>query len=333
MKKVAVLDVGGTISSYSSLNTAEFYNQRGDSINSFIEEFGLSNNIQVTYEFFSKKISHELTTDELLNLARKIQEIVNKKEIFSLVISIGTNALEDIAFFVELVVKTEKIIVFTGAHFPQNHLVYDGKKNLFNALIVAQSDNSRDLGVVITFNDTVVSSKWATKCKPGTAQNFASEGIGVIGYVVGDVFHQMMKPIKNEEYTNIFSIENMIRYPKVGILYAHFGIDLDYINYLVYQSKIEGLISAGFGKGYQTKEISLLLKQAIEIKEMPIVRCSRSGFFLSNKDDSYDNKYGFINTSQISPQKASVLLSVCLAHKLPISEIKKAFYDSKSDSF
>jgi len=114
MKKVAVLDVGGTISSYSSLNTAEFYSQQGDSINSFIDEFGLSNKIQVTYEFFSKKISHELTSDELLSLARKIQEIVDKKEIFSLIISIGTNALEDIAYFIELVVKTEKIIVLQG---------------------------------------------------------------------------------------------------------------------------------------------------------------------------------------------------------------------------
>jgi len=327
MKKVAVLDVGGTISSYSSLNTAEFYSQQGDSINSFIDEFGLSNKIQVTYEFFSKKISHELTSDELLSLARKIQEIVDKKEIFSLIISIGTNALEDIAYFIELVVKTEKIIVFTGAHFPQNHLVYDGKKNLFNALIVAQSENSQDLGVVITFNDTVVSSKWATKCKPGIAQNFANEGIGVIGYVVGDVFHQMMRPTKNQKYKNIFSIENMTRYPKVGVLYAHFGIDLDYINYLVYQSKVEGLVSAGFGKGYQTKEISLLLKQAIEIKELPVVRCSRSGFFISNKDISYDDRYGFINASQISPQKGCILLSVCLAHRLSKHEIQNAFED------
>jgi len=324
MKTLAVLDVGGTISSFSSKNTDEFYNKTGDSISSFINEFPPFTNIQIQYQFFSNKISHELSTDELLDLAKKIQALVDDNETFGAVISVGTNALEDIAYFIDLVVKTPKTIVFTGSYFPQNHLVYDGKKNLYNALVIAQHDNAQNLGVLITFNDTVVSAKWATKTKPGLAENFSNDGLGVIGYIIGDVFHQMMRPILNSYDTN-FSVKRMSRYPKIAILYSHLGMDLDYINYLVYDSKIEGLISAGFGKGYQTKEISMLLQQAVEKKNFTLIRCSRAGFFLSNKDASYDDRYGFICASQLSPQKAAILLSVCLVHNLTKQEIRKAF--------
>lgn len=325
MKTIAVLDVGGTISKFSSKSINEFYNEKGVPINNFIDEFSFSKNIQINYEFFCNKISHELTTNDLISLAQKIQEIVDDHNIFSLVISIGTNALEDIAYFINLVVNTPKTILFTGAFFPQNHLLYDGKKNLYNALVVAQSENSKTLGVLITFNDTVVSAKWATKNKPGIANNFSNNGIGIIGYIIGDVFHQMMHPILKSSENKSFSIKKMSRYPKIGVLYSHFGMDIDYINYLIYQSKIEGLISAGFGKGYQTKEISILLKEAVEKNNLPVVRCSRSVFFLSNKDSDYDDQYGFIVASQLSPQKASILLSVCLAHNLTKDEIQRAF--------
>lgn len=324
MKTLAVLDVGGTISSFSTKNTDEFYNKKGDFISSFINEFPPFPNIQIQYQFFSNKISHELSTDDLFDLAKKIQELVDDDEVFGAIISIGTNALEDIAYFIDLVVKTSKTIVFTGSYYPQNHLVYDGKKNLYNALIIAQHDYAQNLGVLITFNNTVVSAKWATKTKPGLTENFSNDGIGIIGYILGDVFHLMLRPILNS-FSNNFSIKKMSRYPKIGVLYAHFGMDLDYINYLIYDSNIEGLISAGFGKGYQTKEISMLLKQAVEKRNLILVRCSRAGFFLSNKDVSYDDRYGFICASQLSPQKAAILLSVCLAHNLVKQEIQKVF--------
>jgi L-asparaginase len=326
MKNIAILDVGGTISCFSSKPTDEFYKIKGNSINSLIEELSLPQNVKINYEFFSNKISHELSAEDLLDLAKKIQELVDNDETFGAVISIGTNALEDIAYFIDLVVRTSKTIVFTGSYFPQNHLVYDGKKNLYNALVIALHDNAQNLGTLITFNDTVVSAKWATKTKPGLAENFSNDGVGVIGYIIGDVFHQMMRPILKTYDTN-FSIKRMSRYPKIGVLYSHLGMDLDYINYLIHESKIEGLISAGFGKGYQTKEISMLLKQAVEKKNFTLVRCSRSGFFLSNKDVSYDDRYGFICASQLSPQKAAILLSVCLAHNLAKQEIQKAFFD------
>jgi L-asparaginase len=186
MKKIVLLELGGTISSYTPQKTSEFYNQHGDSISSLIAGFSFQEKIEIKYDYFCNKISHELTVNDLLSLGNRVQDIVDEPEVFGLVISMGTNILEDVAYFIGLVVNTRKNIVFTGAHFPQNSLGFDGRKNLFNAFIVAKTDCIQSIGVVITFNDTVVSSRWATKSKPGISNDFSCGGIGILGYVIGD---------------------------------------------------------------------------------------------------------------------------------------------------
>ncbi len=324
MKKITLLDLGGTIASYIHNSTDEFYDQKGISLCSLLNELPLLENIEIIYECFCNKISHELTSDELLNLGNKIQKIVEDPNVFGLVVSMGTNALEDIAYFVSLTVKTTKNIVFTGSHFPQNSLAFDGKKNLFNAIIIAQSDTTKELGVVVTLNDAVISSRWATKNKPGISNDFSNDGIGTIGYVVGGVFHQRMRATSKHTFNSEFSIRAMTSLPKAVVIYAHFGMDIDYLEFVVNSKSTSGIVSAGYGKGYQTKEVSKLLNKAV-LKGVPVVRCARSGLCITNVDASYDDKYGFVVASEFSPHKASILLSVCLSHGLPTNEIQRVF--------
>lgn len=326
MKKIVILDLGGTIANYTQKNTSEFYNQKGSSIYSLISEISFSKEIEISYEFFCNIISHELNTNELLALGKKIQNIVDDCNVFGLVVSMGTNALEDIAYFIGLVVKTKKNLVFTGAHFPQNSLGFDGIKNLYNALVVAQSNYSQDLGVVVCFNDTVVTARWATKNKAGISNDFSAEGLGVLGYVVGDTFHLKMNSVHKQTYKSEFSIHTMSFFPKIYVVYAHLGMDVDLINHVVSNGSINGIISAGYGKGYQTKEITKLLNKAV-LKDICVVRCARSGLSITNIDQSYDNKYGFIVASEFYPHKASILLAVCLAHQLPHREIQRVFQE------
>lgn len=326
MKIIVVLDLGGTISSYTSESTAEFYSEKGSPISSLINELAIANQIEVKYEQFCNIISHELSVNNLIDLGNKIQDLVDDPNTDGVVVSMGTNALEDVAYFIGLVVSSRKTIVFTGAHYPQNSLAFDGKKNLFNALIVAHSDNSHDIGVVVTLNDTVISSRWATKNKPGIPNDFSNNEMGGIGYVVGNVFHQKMRPIHRYSYNSEFSIRTMLSFPKVGVIYAHLGMDIGYINHIINDGTIAGIVSAGFGKGYQTKEISKLLNNAV-LKGIPVVRCARSGLCLTNIDVSYDNKYGFIVASEFPSHKASILLSVCLAHGLSNQEMQRVFVE------
>ncbi len=324
MKKITVLDLGGTITSYIHKSTDEFYTKKGGALCSLLDELPILEKTEIVYECFSDTISHELSSDDLLSLGNKIQQIVEDPNVFGLVVSMGTNALEDVAYFIGLTVKTRKSIVFTGAHFPQNSLAFDGKKNLFNAIVIAKDELSEDLGVVVTFNDAVVSSRWATKSKPGISNDFSNDGVGTIGYVVGGVFHQRMHSTNKCTFNSEFSIRAMKSLPKTAVIYAHFGMDIDYLGSLVNSKSISGIVSAGYGKGYQTKEISTLLNKAV-LNGISVVRCARSGLCITNIDASYDNKYGFIVASEFSPHKASVLLSVCLAHGFPAHKIQRAF--------
>lgn len=326
MKNIVILDLGGTISQYTQSSTAEFYNQKGSSIDILINEFSFSKEVSIRYEFFCNTISHEFDTNKLFTLGRKIQDIVDEPQVYGLVVSMGTNALEDIAYFIGLVVKTKKNVVFTGAHFPQNSLSFDGKKNLYNALIVAQSDSTGGLGIVVTFSDTVVTARWATKNKSGITNNFSAEDLGILGYVVGDIFHQKMYPAHRQTFASEFSINSMSFFPKVWVIYAHLNMEIDLIDFIISNRKIDGIISAGYGKGYQTKEITNLLNKAV-LNGISVVRCARTGFSITNIDRSYDEKNGFIVASEFSPHKASILLSVCLAHQLSQCEIQRVFVE------
>ena len=325
MKIIVVLDLGGTISKYTPQESAEFYNHRGDSISSFIDGYLFAEKVKIAYEYFCDKISHELSMNEILALGNKVQDIIDKPEVFGLVISMGTNVLEDIAYFISLVIHTKKTIVFTGAHFPQNSLCFDGRKNLYNALILAKTEYTHEIGVVVTFNDTVVSARWATKSMPGIPNDFSFGGMGIIGYVVGEIFHQKMIPLHKQTHKSEFSIRNIDFFPKILILYAHLGLGVD-LTSIIDIASFDGIISAGYGKGYQTQVISELLCKASSAN-IPIVRCARSGQAISNNDENYDNKYGFIFTSDISPQKASILLSVCLSQKLSTPIIQRVFQE------
>ncbi|MBA2648725.1 MAG: asparaginase [Legionella sp.] len=324
MKKIVILELGGTISSFSPDCTSEFYNHQGVSNAILINGLFQTSELEIICEFFCNKISHELSLVDLLSLGNKIQDQVDDPDVFGVVISMGTNAMEDVAYFIGLVVNTSKNIVFTGSHFPQNSLMFDGKKNLYNAIVVASTQFSQSLGVVITLNDTVVSARWATKSKPGLPNDFSAGGSGIIGYIVGEVFHLHMIPKYKHTHESEFSIRSIHSLPKIFILYAHLGLEAEILDCIINQSSIDGIVSAGYGKGYQTKEVSKVLYKATK-KGIPVVRCARAGQSMTNIDVDYDCKYNFILAADLIPHKASILLAVCLSKMLTEQEISTVF--------
>ncbi len=163
---IYVIELGGTISSIAKQATSEFYNETGDSVSCFFKEFDFESNIQIKHECVQHKISHDLSIEDLIDLGIRIQRFLDNNEIYSVVVTMGTNALEDVAYFIGLVVKTQKSIVFTGSHFPQNSLGFDGVKNLYNAILVASSKSAQGLGafsnweILVPFNIFSARPNW-----------------------------------------------------------------------------------------------------------------------------------------------------------------------------
>ena len=323
LKGIGIIELGGTISSINEHPTSEFYKDPCNSVASFIGEIGLSENIKIVIDTFAQKISHEITIKDLIQLANRIQTMLDSDDFNGIVVTMGTNALEDVAYFIGLVVQSMKPIVFTGAHYPLNSLAFDGKRNLFNALQIAQSNDAMQLGVLITFNDYVVTARDAVKNNPGLMNNFAAEGRGIIGHVIGNQFVLQSKPIYKHTYQSEFSTLEISNLPQISIIYAHLGMDDSLINALI-TSGVSGIISAGFGKGYQPNHISLALKKAVQ-SGITVVRCPRAGYGYTSIDKSYDDKYGFIVAKGLSPHKSSLLLSLALNKTRDISKIQQIF--------
>ncbi len=240
-----------------------------------------------------------------------------------IVITIGTNALEDVAYFIGLVVKSSKPIVFTGAHFPQNSLMFDGNRNLFNAIHIASSEHAQKLGVLVTFNDYVVTARDAVKSTPGLTNNFSVEGNGIIGHMIGGQFILKSMPIYRHTYQSYFDLPEENHLPNVSIIYGHIGMDDSLIQASI-ASGISGIISAGFGKGYQPEHISLALEKAVRLG-IPVVRCARSGCGYTGIDQAHDNKYGFVVSKGLSPHKSSLLLALTLTLTTDIDRIQQIF--------
>lgn len=322
-KSIVIIELGGTICSTVHHPTSEFYNGPDNSIRSFIKDLDLDREINLEIIPFSRKISHELTIDEILLLGREIQRIIELVSCDGLVVVMGTNALEDIAYFMGLVINSKKPIVFTGAHFPQNSLNFDGKKNLYSAILVASSQKANELGILVTFNDCVVTARDATKSNPGLINNFSIDGNGVIGYVIGKEFYLKARPTYKHTYQSDFSIERIKSLPRVTLIYAHIGIDDIFIKASV-SSGVKGIISAGYGKGYQSQNITEALHEAVT-QGVVVVRCARLGHGYTNIDHSYDEKNRFIVANELSPHKSSLLLSVALNLTMDRSRIQDFF--------
>ncbi len=292
---------------------------------SIIQEFDLKNEIKVEIRTFTQKISHELTMDEILNLALYIQELIDLNSCDGIVVTMGTNALEDVSFFINLVINTKKAIVFTGAHFPQGSLNFDGRKNLYNALLLASADNAIGLGVLVTFNDYVVTARDATKSTPGIINGFSIDGNGVVGYMVGDKFYLKTIPNHRHTFKSEFVISKISNFPPISVIYAHLGMDNSYIRFSI-SSGIRGIISAGYGKGYQSKVISQALHEAV-LQGVVVVRCARTGRGYTNIDEKYDEQNGFIVANDLSPHKCSILLAIALSITSDKGKIQKIFQE------
>lgn len=125
---VHILAMGGTISSVSSQNTGEFYQRSSVDINELVLDLPVDKEkITIITEQLSHQISHEMTHDDLLFLGRKVNELVKSKDVDGIVITHGTNSIEETAYFISLVIKSKKPIVFTGSFRPINALGYDGR--------------------------------------------------------------------------------------------------------------------------------------------------------------------------------------------------------------
>lgn len=322
-QSVCILELGGTINCKGERSTSEFYKPSFENINKILDEIRTEISVEIEVCPFLNVISHYLTMEDLVDIARKIKTLLESNQYCGLVVTMGTNALEDVAYFISLIIESDYPIVFTGAQYPQNSLASDGPKNLYNAIKIITSHESKKLGVLVTFYDYVLAARDAVKFPAGLANNFSNQEAGVVGYIVGGNFILRYKPVYKYNHFHNININELIILPDITVVYGHIGMNEKILN-LAIEAGVNGIVSAGFGNGYQPPCITNSLRKAIE-KGIPVIRCSRSGPGYSNTDPGYDDTNGFIVSSGLSVHKTVILLSVALCLTKEISKLKKIF--------
>ncbi|TLD91569.1 asparaginase [Helicobacter magdeburgensis] len=322
---VVILATGGTIAGAvdSSLQTTGY--QAGVlSIESLLQSVPeLASIANLESEQIANIDSADMSDEIWLKLAKRVNALLKSSQVDGVVITHGTDTMEESAFFLHLVAKSDKPIVFVGAMRPSTALSADGPKNLYNAISLAASPESKGKGVMVVMNDRIQSARYVSKTHTLNVNAFASPNAGDMGYILdGKAFFYTI-PAKPHTLQSEFDVDKLDSLPKVDILYSYANDNSQVAAQALFNHGTKGLVIAGSGAGSIHKNHKDMLKKLIQ-NGLVVVQSSRvnSGLVIANEADS---KLGFISSYDLNPQKARVLLMLALSKTDNNERIAKIF--------
>ena len=220
--KIAILATGGTIvSSIEDCVATTGYSVGGLSVENLISGVrGIEDLATITTKQISNIDSANMRDEIWLKLAKEINQILDS-DFDGVVITHGTDTMEETAYFLHLTIKSYKPVILVGAMRPSNSVSSDGAKNLYNAVALAANKESEFKGVMVTMNDKILSARGVTKTHTLNLDAFSSPDFGDLGYMV-DGKAYFYSAITKAHTTNIpFDISQISNLPKVDILYSY----------------------------------------------------------------------------------------------------------------
>ncbi|SHF35907.1 L-asparaginase [Schwartzia succinivorans DSM 10502] len=316
---IHILAMGGTIAGRAA-NAAETVGYRAGAIgiNELLEAVPqLTDIAEVTGETVASIDSKDMTEALMIKLARRTEECLLDDSIDGIVITHGTDTLEESAFFLSLTLSSAKPVIFTGAMRPATALSADGPLNLLDAVHTASSPDAKNRGILVVMNGTIHDASDVTKRHTSRVDTFQSPNRGAIGAVTGGHVHffYTAAPVHN-----LFPIPSG-PLPEVEILYGHENESRILVDALI-NSKVSGIIYAGTGMGSISETVLPALREAQE-QGIAVVRASRTGSGAVIPTSDYP--LPFISAGTLVPQKSRILLQLLLVKKMNPSEIQHVF--------
>ncbi len=262
------------------------------------------------------------SSENFKNLGTMVDARLKDPDIAGIVITHGTNTLEETAYFLNLTMKHEKTIVVVGAQRPFSTLSSDGPLNLLNAIRVAADPAARGKGVLVVTNDEINAARDVTKSNTYRLETFQSRELGLLGYADPDRIVFYRAPTRKHTMQSQFDLTKIAAFPKVSILYSHAGDDGDLAGAAV-AAGAKGLVIAGTGAGH-TQNARKALKALHDATGVVVVRSARVGAGRVIRDDNWQEP-GFVAADNLSPQKARILLQLGLAVAAKPDDIQRMF--------
>jgi L-asparaginase len=324
--RVVVLATGGTIAGAQASQQEYGYKSGAFDIQQLIDAVPTMKELAtLTGEQVANIGSQDMNDDVWLKLAKRTNELLKSNEVDAVVVTHGTDTMEETAYFLNLVTKSPKPVVLVGSMRPATAVSADGPANLYNAVAVASDPGAKGRGALVVINDEIHAARNVEKVNTTNVEAFASNERGPQGLVnTGKIF--WFEPMdKRNTVKSEFAVEKLNQLPRVDILYAHANMSPDLIEAAV-ESGAKGLVIAGVGDGNMTKEAAATLEKVAKEKDVLVVRSTRlaNGLVLRNNEID-DDKAGFVASGELNPAKSRVLAQLALTKTNDPKKVQQMF--------
>ncbi|WP_066060919.1 asparaginase [Neobacillus soli] len=313
MKKVVLLTTGGTIASKPNKDSGKLASGAltGEELAAMCN---LPKDIEVIVESVFQKASIHITFEDLLALRNKIENYFRDETVCGVVVTHGTDTMEETAYFLDLTINDYRPVVVTGSQRSPEDLGSDVYINLRHAIYTACSSDLNDVGTVVVFNERIFAARYVKKEHASNIQGFNVFGFGYLGIIDNDQVHVFQKPIKRECF------EIKVPIPQVEIIKCYIGADGKFIK-AAREAGVGGIVLEGVGRGQVAPNMMSEIEKAIKAGiKLVITTSAEEGSVYTTYDydgSAFDlfNK-GVILGSDNDSKKARIKLAVAMASGL-----------------
>ncbi len=322
--RIAILGTGGTIAGFIDSTIATTgYTAGAIDIDVLIKAVPQIRDLaDISWEQIANIDSSNMCDEIWLRLAKKIAKLF-AEGIDGVVITHGTDTMEETAYFLNLTIKSDKPVVLVGAMRPSTAISVDGPKNLYNAVALVANKEAKNKGVMVAINDKILSARGVVKTHSLNVDAFSSPDFGDLGYIVDGKVFFYNNVTKAHTKNAPFDVSKLTSLPKVDILYSYSNDGSGVAAKALFEHGTKGIVVAGSGAGSIHKNQKDVLKELLK-KGLKVVVSSRVVAGCVAVSDS-DEKLGFISAEDLNPQKARVLLILALTKTSDPKKIQEYF--------
>ncbi|MFB9055975.1 type II asparaginase [Mariniflexile ostreae] len=325
LPRVTILATGGTIAGAGESATKAAYTAGKVPIDILLSAVPQIHDLaKVKGEQIAQIGSQDMSVEVWLKLSKRINEIFAENAADGIVITHGTDTMEETATFLDLTVFFDKPVVLVGAMRPSTAMSQDGNKNLLDAVMVAADPSSQGKGVVVAMNELVFDARDVTKTITTSTATFQSRNFGPIGLIYDGKVNYYYQSLRNPEKK--FDVSKATSLPQVEVIYGYADASPVTVDALL-NTNVKGIVYAGMGNGNFNAAVGKSLENASK-KGIVVCRSNRAGagrITLFNEVD--DAALGFVVGDDLNPQKARILLMLSLMETNNRDKIQSNFFD------
>lgn len=324
--KIRIIATGGTIAGVAASSSSSAYTAGQVGIQTLIDAVPQVKDLaDVSGEQLVNIGSQDMNDQVWLKLAKRINQLLNAEGYDGVLITHGTDTMEETAYFLSLTVHSNKPVILVGSMRPSTAISADGPANLYNGVAALCDPSSKGHGVMTCMNNMLIDAKSLYKSHTTDCATF--QGVyGQIGYVYNGKAYYTSEPTYRHTTRSEFNVDNLDKLPQVGIVYGYANASALPMQAFV-NAKFDGIVLAGVGDGNFYKDVFDVALKA-QNSGIQIVRASRvpTGPTCLNGEVD-DSKYHFVAALNLNPQKARVLLQLALTKTHDWQQIQKYFQE------